>query len=443
MKLLVLGLCFGAWIGESAEPVTRISLSQQFVVRGLPLDQPLMLEPAGNSDWITLEPGTTVVTCERIKQMLLQELSVPDQWHGKIYIKLFPKRLDEEKVSLRGDYHPEGWVYFLEMPERIQRRRFLTVLVQVLLFEMANRGAKEIPAELPPWLGEGFAAYLEAKGGISLFAEPFSRRVETQKLGEANKHLRDVFKSQPPLDLDQLNLTAIGADSPAYEPYRASAQLLVSELLRLEGGSMRLVEMIRNLHANLNWQTSFVRAYQDRFPRLIDFDKWWTLTVAHFLGREPSRELSMATALEQFSEVLSIPLDVIVDSGRISHATRGTLQQVITEWEPARLDPLISRKLFQLEALEWRIPAELAALSAKYRETLMQYRAQRNAAAGPEISKNQLPANAKIALKRALRQLDELDRVLDRLKAEEAALAQSRKPVPSPAPPGPSAKSAP
>lgn len=418
-SIIAASLIFGlsADVVSAAEPVTRISLSQQFVVRGVPIDTPLAIRPSDGSDQMNLEPATAVVSCERIKENLLRELGAADQWKGKIYLRLHPRLTDEEKVMVDAQSRPEGWVYYVDMPALISRRRFLNSIVQILLFEWANRGAQTTPSELPPWLGEGFAGLLEARGVMSLFAEPFSKRSEIQRWEVAALELRNRFHATPPLSFDQLSWPPKNTAVAQADHYRASAHLFVAELLRLDNGPRDLVALVEGLHRHLNWQTTFLKSFASRFSRLVDVEKWWTVAVMHFLGLDESRRMAPEEVMSQLNEILVVPLDVQVQTNRLMNATKATLQQIIPEWEVHRLDPLLFRKIAQLEGLQWRSPQPVAGLVANYRAVLLNFIAQRNAASGTTRSRNEVLPNARIVQNRVIQSLAALDQERARVAA--------------------------
>ena len=127
---------------------------------------------------------------------------------------------------------------------------------------------------------------------MSLFAEPFSKRVEIQRWNVAALELKKKFQLTPPFSFDQLSWPSKNPDPAQADHFRASAQLLISELLRMPDGSNHLVAMLNGLHQNLNWQTTFLRAFGSRFPRLVDVEKWWAVAVMHFLGLDESHRMS-------------------------------------------------------------------------------------------------------------------------------------------------------
>lgn len=416
---LGLSVCTGGLSGRAAAAsrVTRISLSQQFVVSGLPIETPLPIRPSHASDLMHLEPATAIVSCERIKEALLKELRARDGWKGKIYLRLHPRVTDADTVSIDVQPNPDGWTYYVDMPALISRKRFLNSVVQILLFEWANRGAKSAPAEMPPWLGEGFAGLLAARGVTDLLAEPFTRRVELQRWETATLELKRRFQQKPPLSVDQLSWPPRVNDEELSDHYRASAHLMVAELLRLDKGPQLFVDLLTALPQHLNWQTAFLKAFGRYFQHLVDLEKWWNVAVLHFLGRDETQRLTIQESLNQLKEVLAVPLDVQMHSNRIFNAGSASLQQVIREWDAVRLDPVIHRKLAQLEALQWRSTPPASSLVASYRAVLAEYLNQRNAAGGTSRSRNEILPNARIVQGKAIQALANLDQARAKLAA--------------------------
>src|ERR1700744_6213195 len=75
------------------------SASGQFFVsaRSLLLS-PRSVELAKSPDVVTLQPALLAVSCERVKQALLHELDMRDQWQGKIFVVLRPARSVDELI---------------------------------------------------------------------------------------------------------------------------------------------------------------------------------------------------------------------------------------------------------------------------------------------------------------------------------------------------------
>src|ERR1051326_729047 len=62
------------------------SSSGQFIVRGPAIAQLSTNSGIGSSGLIQLDPYILAVTCERIKQALLREMTMADLWRGRVYV---------------------------------------------------------------------------------------------------------------------------------------------------------------------------------------------------------------------------------------------------------------------------------------------------------------------------------------------------------------------
>ena len=112
---------------------------------------------ATNQDFVELEPTLATVSCERIKQMLVRELNVTAPWRGTIYLVLYPARSAGDAITITSDRFKNGWQYRVDLPDVVERPRYVRAMVQVLLLELANRTAPARGAEIPLWLVEGFS----------------------------------------------------------------------------------------------------------------------------------------------------------------------------------------------------------------------------------------------------------------------------------------------
>ena len=75
-------------------------------------------------------------------------------------------------VRVTSVHYANGWGYGVELPEVVDKPRFVRCAVAVILAEFANRNALTREAELPPWLAEGLAAHLETTALSTLALEP-------------------------------------------------------------------------------------------------------------------------------------------------------------------------------------------------------------------------------------------------------------------------------
>lgn len=395
----------------SLEPVTVRSQSEQFIVRGLPLAQPpASFAPTSGVTYVRLDPTLLTISCERIKEALLRELGMKDQWRGLVYVFLHPVRRDNESIVVTSTRYSDGWSYRVQTPEQVDKARFIKAMVQVLLLEIANRQSGPHAAELPPWLAEGLAAHLQATAPIDLAVEPNTLIVQNERNRDPFALARVRLRAHPPLTLNELNWPReeqfAGANA---EVYRSSAHVFVAGLLSLKGGPEQLRRMLGLLPQHLNWQTAFLRAFQPSFPGLIDVDKWWALSVVHFTGRDLLSLWPREETARKLDEILSTPVQLRLKQNELPLTADVNLQSLITEWDYARQAPVLLQKVNHLQALQWRATPELSGLVDAYRQAIEAYLQKRSRASAPPTSPHPPPPSHRLVVNDTIKRLNELD----------------------------------
>ena len=400
--------CFTSTAQETGVRTLR-SQSRQFIVRGLPVSPGLMANAApDNSSFVRLDPAVLAIGCDRIKQALLEELSLPDNWKGTIQLDLHPYRRDDEAIQVTSVSFQNGWGYFLEMPEIVERTRLLRAIVQALLSEIANRNVQERAADLPWWLIEGMTACLRAADPSLLSLQLDTRIVRQHGPEESLKSVRELLRNRSALTINELSWPPEDVDYPLFQ---ACSHLFVHELLRLRGGRQCLGEMLLRAGNHLNWQTSFLQAFQPHFQRLIDVDKWWCLHVTHLTARDPMSVWPLSDTLSQLREILLTPVQTRSGADQLPAASYVDLQKVVSEWEPARQDAVLQQKILHLQALRLRAAAETLPTLDGYLLALQQYAFGKTGAANSKMESIAV-TNPKASF---LRRLKELDAARERL----------------------------
>jgi hypothetical protein len=405
---LVLIACATALAAPDDSVRTLRSQSGQFVVRGLPVSVPLASSATQvQAESVRLDPAVLAIVCERIKHALLEELALPDNWRGSIQLNLHPYRHDNEQVQVTSVRFQNGWSYFLELPEVLPRARLLRAVVQALLSEIANRRSGERAAELPWWLIEGMPAYLQANDPGILTPQLATRISKRHLHEEPLKSVRELLRNRAALTLDELSWPSDQLlDGTDFDLFQACSQLFVHELLRLRDGRKCLGRMVLSAADHLNWQTTFLDAFKAPFPRLIDADKWWALTVAHLAVRDPMSVWPLPETLAQLRSILVTPVQTRTIATALPTASEVELHTVVAEWDATRCEPLLSQKLMQLQALRLRAAPQALAVLDGYLLALQQYLygASKTSASKAEI----IPPNRKTDLLRRITQLDAL-----------------------------------
>lgn len=418
--VLLAALVFAA---HSAEPLLVRSRSGQFVVRGVSVIQPLV--PAVSTTQVAyarLDPAVVTVSLERVKQALLTELAMNDAWKGSVSVVIHPYQRDNEPITVTSTRYADGWTYRMDVPELVDKDRFIKAVVQVLLMEIANRRSGEQPVPMPPWLGPGLVAHMRATSLSSFNLEPQTSVVSMGKRIDHAQRAREILRAASPLTFDDLNLpTEDHLHGEAAVVYECSAHLLIQELLSLRGGRSYLRDMLFMLVEHHNWQTAFLRAFAGHFPRLIDADKWWSVQVVSFTGRDAFSLWPEAQSWSRLDEILATHAEVRTRPDELPLKIEVKLQTLISEWTLSQQAAVLAQKISQLQALRLRVVPELASLVDEYRFTLEDYVRQRSQIGVRSESKHQPPPNARMIVKQAIRRLDEMDSQREALRRSASA----------------------
>ena len=395
------------------------SHSGQFIIRGggSSRSSRSALALSTNLSFVCLDPTLLSVSCERIKQSLLRELQTGTSWRGRIFLVLFPASSGNEPVTITSERFRDGWQYRVDLPEVVERTRYVQAIVQVVLLEIANRSAETRPAELPPWLVAGLAKQLLASSEAEIILPPPRANVNGLSLaatfinarkGNPIEQAHQQLRANPPLTFEQLSwppddrLSGSGS-----EVYRSSAQLFVSELLNLQEGRASLRSMLVELPRYYNWQLAFLHAFRAYFQRPLDVEKWWALHLAHFSGHDLAQTWSEEESWQKLAQMLNSSVQVRTSSNEMPFRTEVTLQTIIRDWEPAARNQALQNKLRELEMLRLRVARDLAGLVDEYRQTLEAYLLNNRNLQPTSVQGN--VANLSRAAEETLKRLDELD----------------------------------
>lgn len=402
---------------------------------------PALLSVATSHDFVQLEPTLATVSCERIKHLLLRELGVTAPWRGTIYVVLYPAKAASDTVTITSERFKSGWQYRVDLPDVVDRSRYVRAIVQVLLLELANRGAPARAAEIPLWLVEGFGQLLLASSEVEIILSPprttptglnvsatqvAARRESLQHRAQKKLHGR------PPLTFEALSWpTDEDLNTDAGDLYRGSAQLFVGELLRLPDGRACLQAMLAQLPQHYNWQFAFLGAFRSHFNRPLDVEKWWSLALTQATGREAAPTWPLEASWQKLDVAIHAGVQVRTGTNDLPLHASASLQQVIREWDAARQTAALNSALRELELLRTRVAQEYVGLVQDYRQAIEAYLKERDrGVSGLFTTRRAAQSRAAAA---AIQQLDELD-------ARRQALRPGPRPAstsPSPALPGP------
>ena len=402
-------------------PASARSVSGQIIVYGA---RPETLSRraealANDASLLKLEPPYVAVSCERVRRAFLDELGLDGQWRGRIFLALHPAQSAEDEITFISERFKDGWSYRLDVPNPVERTRLVRAVVQALLQEQANRHSAGRAAEVPLWLSEGLAQQILATRGLEVILPPpqwsvngltISPTVVSGRRADPLANARRTLRARLPLTLEELNWPRDDAlVGEAGETYRASAQLLVSELLRFQDGRGCLRAMLAGLPEYFNWQTAFLRAFHSHFEKQLDVEKWWALQTAYFTGRDERQTWSPEESWSKLDEILRAPVQVRQAKGDLPRHAEVPLSMVIREWDVLRQTQVLRDRLNSLDFARQRVTVELVPLVDEYRRVLADYLDRREKVGMTMPGRGMNAPGAKFVVRETLKQLAALD----------------------------------
>ena len=407
--------------------ITVLSTSSQFVVEGVSAETLYANSPAGRRNSsarfrlipasaavenmvLRLDPASMAVSCERTKQALLRELSLPDRWRGQIQISIEFTARTNQPVNIQPVFLGGGWRYRMVLPDEISARKLLRSLVQVLLLEIVNRRNGPILTEIPLWIPEGLTAHLMVIGGAELVVQPYSRVLREELQPDTLAGVRQYLQTHSSLTFNQLSLPTpdlMAGDS--WASFQACSQLLLTELLRLPNGATSLQAMFEQLPNHLNWQMALLRAFQPRFRNFLEVEKWWALVVANAQGIDQRQIWLGQASWQTLDQILRLPAQVRQTPNTLPANTELTLQRFIELFEFPAQTAVIRGIINQLRSLRMAARADVVSAIDAYLGVLVEYLERRSQAGFTPETRGASPINPQWVARDATRKLDALD----------------------------------
>lgn len=411
------------------EPVTVQSRSGLFTIRG----PEVPWESLYNNNFVgdrplKIDPRLLAVSCEQIKESLLTELGYSIRRQilagnhsfglAKIFIVLH--KGTDQTVDVSSVPSASGPAYRLDLPNEMFTSRLVEAVTEVLLLDLTNQHNNGQLASLPHWFVNGMVGYLQATGleNLPLEANLPITKIKVRENPVAQIHAR--MQDRLPLTFDQLSWPEkLSKEEQAL--FEDSATLLVSGLLHLKNGPTALRQMVDTLPNYKNWQFAFLDAFRSDFTALVDVEKWWSLTLVDFTGRDPARIWSKEDSLKQLDATLKIPALIQTATNTMPQRTELTVQKVISDWDFTRQEKTVRKLIGQMRMLRLRVPTEMVPLVDEYRVALEKYLIERSQTG---VVRSKFAPTAP-ALKKSM--CKELDRIDDERAAMRREVIASKK----------------
>jgi hypothetical protein len=422
-----------AQAGDLPRDYTVFSRSGQFIVRSPYASASTLFQPilTADSALLALAPDSLAVSCERVKTSVLRNLDLGDRWQGKIHVTIRPTLLRNANPGFVATRYADGWQYAVDLPEQIDPRVLVRTLVHALLTEIANRTPGPHAAEIPLWLVEGLTGraltavgpevVTAPTGTVAKYAPGFAQlqsRSRKPITPDQPQRMRAWLLDHPPLTFAELSLPAPDQlRGDAWQTYQYSAQIFLGELENLPGGQRCLVRTLSRLTSSLNWQTAFLASFSTHFGRLLDLEKWWTVTATHFVQGDQPHAWTMETALEKLESLLRVRVTRQDSREAAARPVDVSLQELLTKTPFAGHRAVVIDRIHRLETVAVFAPQGLVPVAQSYRTVLANYFDLRPRAGFNPRSKREIAVNAEILLRQTVERLDELDRQRTRLRS--------------------------
>lgn len=407
-------------VSGGSRKMTAISQSGQFSVVGDPIDlgaKGAVIAPAGNQPEIHLRPDLLAVTSERIRRAVNDRLGLPDRAGIPVHFALRPAHFEEGAVTIVPRLFRDGWQLFAELPDTMEWERLIRLLVEANVLDHVNRNNPGEPFARPPlWLSEGLTGLLLGDRGRDLIAESQTVLNRTARRADSLAVSRQVLADGNPLSFSDLSQPTDQQlnDAEAYRRYRASATLMVFEMLRDEKGRRTVQEFIRQTHRYLNWQMALLSASGGHFRSLLEVEKWWAVASIEALGHDPAQFWGRDRVLAELAVILTETADIRQTNAPAGGTVRRTLplREIVAQWDFPTQRPVLHRKLGQLRLLSIHAPPDIAPLVLESVQIIDEYLTVRERGGADPEARMELETRTSLLVRTTIRRLAALDNKL-------------------------------
>jgi len=159
----------------------------------------------------------------------------------------------------------------------------------------------------------------------------------------------------------------------------------------------------------LNWQSAFLKAFEQDFPSMLEAEKWWAVNLANFTGRDQWQVWPPRPASIKLDQILRYPAQVRINTNDLPAHGEMSLQSVIRDLDFGRQRIFLNRTLNQLAAIRLRISTELVPLLDEYHHVVDAYLQSRGQDGFALEHRGQHSASLKLLVQDVIRRLNALD----------------------------------
>jgi hypothetical protein len=182
--------------------------------------------------------------------------------------------------------------------------------------------------------------------------------------------------NNPPTFQDLTTAIVPARKSSGEAEYLAATHLLVHSLLVMPGGRERFAKFLQLLPRVWNWQTAFLQGFG--FERMLDVEKWWSLTVIEFTTRDQRQAWSVDASLRKLDDLLKARVEFRGATNELPELRLIDLKTVLEETDATLQKDELRQVILQLTYTVPHMAPPVAARALAYKKTLENYLQKRD-----------------------------------------------------------------
>jgi hypothetical protein len=170
----------------------------------------------------------------------------------------------------------------------------------------------------------------------------------------------------------ELTTAAVPPDKTLQQSvYLAGTHLLAHALLESPNGRQHFAKFLRGLSHTWNWQTAFMQSFE--FHRMLDVEKWWSLTTIEFTTRDQRQAWSQEMSLRKLDELVRVRVEYREATNALPEVRLVDVKAILDENDPVLQQQALQEIVSQLKYTVPHMAQPVATIALSYQKTLEGY----------------------------------------------------------------------